>query len=299
MEENMKFVDPNNICFTEALNLQDQAEPAEFVDNCKDSIEYKNHSNNEIKQLTAARQFAKSIKIGYLNNKAYVEIEPAKKGDKGGCRAIGLILSALIDHSIKIKTKMPGIVYLKSLNGFQPRALLTLKYISDQNNRKLFKKSFDCIKVSEIVKIDKMNANQFETAVRKGFNKKYKCNCLKDEKLKLPGTGNAKETDGIEIKDGRITIIEIKNMEINFTEGVTELIQNYGIVKEYIDYAMNDKKLIRLNDALSKIKLNPSLEIDTWLLFSKDPKDHKKATLFENIMEFLGSSQKISFRVAL
>ena len=136
-----------------------------------------------------------------------------------------------------------------------------------------------------------------EEQVRKSLNNKegpgYK-------KLRLRMPGLSIPTDGVSISGKAVTIIEIKDLEMNFTEGVSQLVQNFAVVNEHSslvtgDAAINPKKLTP--ELLEPCSKSPSIE--TLLLYSKEQdRDSIRALLYDEIMQFMRSGSRVSFFVA-
>jgi hypothetical protein len=300
----MHFFNPNNIRFIDKKHRSDKVSL-----NIKNKINLKSKINKKstprIKDLTASRPFAKNIKLYSAGTKAYIEMTPQKKNDKGGCRAVGLALSALIHYfSIEKKSKLPKTAYIKSTSGFQSRALITLKYIGDPELRRGFVKSFSNTKgFNEIIipNESKSGSKRYEKHAINYFNEKQLCSCQKGKgfKLKVPGLPKAIDTDGIDFnkEKNKLTILEIKDLETNFTEGITELIQNYGIVKEYYTFVNDNHSADKLCKNMPDTFLHTTPEVTTWLLCSKRP-GLGRSKLYKTILTFMKSRHKISFFVA-
>jgi len=258
------------------------------------------YDKTDLGHLTSKNQFSNKLTIFSLDNDkkaVLVEIDP-KRPKKDGCRAAGLVLSALIEH-YGTGNKLPEQVFVKSKIGFELRGLLTFQYIGDPKLRKNFMKSFqEDIAWTKNLEITKnKNATQYQKDAMSKISDKTG-NKIIEKNLKMPGLPRGIRTDGMCITDKKVVILETKKLERNFTEGISQLIQNYAVVHTHLLVKKKIKPENRKRYTSELVNItedNP--EIESWLLTAREPAKEAKKELYEKIIKFLNGSKKISFYV--
>jgi len=233
--------------------------------------------DNELSEFTARNQFTHSLRVYEANNSSKALlflIDPIIKSGrkpKDGCRAAGLILSVLLKTFPDI-AKIPSTIYVKSTGGFQSRGLITLKQIGAPLERHSFINSFSTVFIEN--PRDQKGWKSYEEYTLDKINRDHDWNCKKLNKLGLPGFQRVIETDGYD--NEKQVILEIKKgMSPNVTEGLSELIQYFGILRENLKVFSNHE----------------NVKITTRLITSKNEKD----VIFEKGINFFKSDHKICF----